>query len=159
MQANERNGTGDPLEQIIVRAAADLQKLRNERMEITRRIARIKETISGLATLCEDEHLKERLMELLDTPSSGRQAGLTRACRQALIEASAPMTSGQIVKAIERSNTLLSKYKDAAGTVNTVLNRLVRYGEAEKVLGPHGRVAWKWASKSAGDIRPQGTST
>ncbi len=155
----ERNGPVEPLEQIIKRAAADLQRLRNERLEITKRIASIKETVSGLATLCDDEQAKARLMELLDTPSSGRQAGLTRACRQALIEASAPLTSSQIAIAIQRSNTLLSKYKDPSGAVNTVLNRLVRYGEAEKVLGPHGRVAWQWASKSDGDTPPQGKRT
>jgi len=138
----------ETLDQIIRRAAADLQRLRNERMEITKRIARIKETISGLATMCEDEQLKERMLELVDTPSSGRRAGLTRAVRLALMEASAPLTSAQVAKAIQRSNALLSKYKDPSGTVNTVLNRLVRYGEVQKVPGPHGQLAWQWASKS-----------
>src|SRR5690242_10779963 len=98
-QTDEQNGHVETVEQIIRRAAADLQRLRSERMEITKRIARIKETISGLATLCEDEQLKARLLELVDTPSSGRQAGLTRAVRLALMEASAPLTSGQVAKA------------------------------------------------------------
>src|SRR5690242_6740814 len=92
-QKEERNGPVEPLEQIIKRAAADLQRLRNERMEITKRIASIKETVSGLATLCADEQVKARLLELVDTPSSGRQAGLTRAVRLALMESSAPLTS------------------------------------------------------------------
>lgn len=154
----EANGDVESLEQIIRRAAADLQRLRSERMEIAKRIARIKETISGLASLCEDEQLKARLMELVDTPPSGRQAGLTRACRLALMEASAPLTSGQVAREVQRSNALLSKYKDPSGAVNTVLNRLVRYGEAQKVPGPHGQVAWQWASKSDVDIAREGTS-
>jgi chorismate mutase len=157
-QTREANAEVESLEQIIRRAAADLQRLRSERMEITKRIARIKETICGLATLCEDEQLKERMLELVDTPSSGRQAGLTRACRLVLMEASAPLTSGQVAKAIQRTNTLLSRYKDPSGTVNTVLNRLVRYGEAQKVPGPHGQLAWLWVSKSDGDLARQDTS-
>ena len=156
-QTDEQNGHVETVEQIIRRAAADLQRLRSERMEITKRIARIKETISGLATLCEDEQLKARLLELVDTPSSGRQAGLTRAVRLALMESSAPLTSSQVAKVIQGSNALLSKYKDAAGAVNTVLNRLVRYGEVQKVPGPYGQLAWQWASKSDVDIAREDT--
>lgn len=143
----ETTGHIEPLEQIIRRAAAQLQALYTQRTEITRRITEIKKQISSLAALSEDPQLKLRLMQLVDRPASGRQHGLTQACRLALIEASAPMTSTQVAKAIQQSYASVAKYKDPAGVVNTVLNRLVRYGEAQKVVDPDGRLAWEWASR------------
>lgn len=146
--AVEASWHAEPLEQIIRRAETELQALYKQRTEVTRRITEIKKQISSLAALSEDQELKLRLTVLIDSPASGRQKGLTHACRVALIEACVPMTSSQVAKAIQQSYSRIANYKDPAGVVNTVLNRLVRYGEAQKVVDAHGRLVWEWASRS-----------
>lgn len=153
-QIEATDGKTDELEVIIKRAAADLQDQYKKRTDASKRIAEIKRTISGLAQMCERPDLKAKLLELVDHPSSQRQMGLTRSCRIVLIEASAPMTSSEVADAVQRIYAPLSNSKDRSGTVNTILNRLVRQGEVQKGLDKHGRLVWQWSSKSTNVRHP-----
>jgi hypothetical protein len=77
------------------------------------------------------------------------------------MESSGPLLCQQVCNEIKRRNpATLAKHKDPLASVNTVLNRLAKYGEARIVTNERGKRAWEWATETPA-VRPnkeQGSS-
>jgi len=144
--------------QELVRLVQDeLRQLLQQRADVTGRIGTLKKTVSGLATLFGENVLSEELKELVDKSRPGRERGFTRTCRAILMEAETPMSARQVCDQITaQSPSLLQRHKDPLASVTTVLNRLVDYGEAQRVVLNDNRRGWKWvvASNGPGDALP-----
>lgn len=135
--------------EVLRSARAELEHLVAQRAEITRRIGTTKQAIIGMARLFGGNALQSAVLELIDHRSTNRQSGFTRACRYLLTEASAPMTSSDLCNGLRRKfPELAARHKDLTASVTTVLNRLVRYGEASISGAVHGRRAWTWVSET-----------
>jgi hypothetical protein len=75
----------------IVKVAHDeLQRLIEQRAEITLRIGRIKQTIVGLCNLFGDDELRDDLYELLNGKARVRRPGITQTCRKVVMGARRP---------------------------------------------------------------------
>ena len=159
-QTAEKPSTSAPganrhVQDVIQRAERELQQLIEERAEVTKRIGTVKQTIVGLANLFGDGILDDALLDLVDRKSSARQPGVTRACRRVLMEAGRPMSACDICDEIQRSvPALLAHHKDPMATINTILSRLVEYGEATVLPGERGLRAWLWAAERKSRSNP-----
>jgi hypothetical protein len=141
-------GANRHVQDVIRRAEGELRQLIDERAEVTKRIGTVKQTIVGLANLFGDGILDAALLELVDRRSGPRQPGITRACRRVLLEAGRPMSARDVCGEIQRTlPALLARHKDPMATINTILGRLVDYGEATVLPGDHGQRAWRWAAE------------
>jgi hypothetical protein len=135
------------VQEVLLKAQAELRQLMHQRVEITRQIGTVKQTISGLAVVFGDDVLNDDLLELVGRKTGGRQRGLTRACRRILMESSRPMTARDVCEQILRTiPSLLSGHKHSMASVATILNRLGQYGEATAVTIEQGGRAWQWAA-------------
>jgi hypothetical protein len=141
-------GANPHVQDVIRRAEGELRQLIEERAEVTKRIGTVKQTIVGLANLFGDGILDTALLDLVDRKSGPRQPGITRACRRVLLEAGRPMSARKVCDEIQRTlPNLLVRHKDPMATINTILGRLVDYGEATVLPGDHGQRAWLWAAE------------
>jgi hypothetical protein len=106
----------------------------------------VKQTIAGLANLFGPDVLNAELQELVTgRKPGGARAGFTRTCRLVLMENTRPMSARDVCDQIrERDPVMLSRHRDPAASVTTVLNRLTEYGAARAVTLPNGRRAWQW---------------
>lgn len=144
-------GVNRHVQDVIQRAEHELRQLIDERAEVTKRIGTVKQTIVGLANLFGDGILDDALSDLIDRKSSSRQPGITRACRRVLMEARRSMSARDICGEIQRTApALLARHKDPMATINTILSRLVDYGEATVLPGDRGQRAWLWAAERKG---------
>jgi hypothetical protein len=140
-------GANRHVQDVIQRAEHELRQLMEERAEVTKRIGTVKQTIVGLANLFGDDILDAALSDLVDRKSSSRQPGITRACRGVLMEAQRPMSAREVCDEIQRSvPALLARHKDPMATINTILSRLVDYGEATVLSGDRGQRTWLWSA-------------
>ena len=63
------------------------------------------------------------------------------------MEAGRPMGARDVCDEIQRTlPALLAHHKDPMATINTILGRLVYYGEATGSPGDRGQRAWLWAA-------------
>ena len=133
------------VQEVVRKAHEELRQLMRHRLQITRRIGTVKQTIVGLATLFGDGMLNDELLELVDRKSKSRRPGITEACRTALMEAPKTMTARDVYDQIQETTPLLlAEHKYPMAAVTTILTRLVSYGEAREVTGNRGRRAWQW---------------
>jgi chorismate mutase len=133
--------------EVMQRADHELRHLIAERAELTKRIGTAKRTIMGLAKLFGNETLDTVLSDV-DRRRSPRQRGITRACRRVLMEAQRPMSARDVCDEIQRTApALLARHKDPIASINTILARLVEYGEAGVSPGGHGQRVWLWAAE------------
>ena len=138
----------EDLERVIGRIRRELLVLRQEQATISKRIAVIKRAITGLAEIFGSEVIDAELQTLLSQPSHRAfpptHPGLTDLCRKSLRESHHPLTLPEIIEQIrKRHSVLLANHKNPRTSVSVVLRRLVDYSEAEAVLSPEGRCAWK----------------
>jgi hypothetical protein len=141
---------GAHVNKLLEEIYGEFQALTIQRETILRRIGTLRRTIIGLAHLFGSEVVDESVLEAIDRKSGTRSHGLTRTCRLALMESSGPLTCQQVCDDIKHRNpALLAKHKDALASVNTVLNRLAKYGEARVVVNERGKRAWEWATETA----------
>jgi hypothetical protein len=151
-QTTEKPAAGSPganrhVQDVIRRAEHELRQLMEERAEVTKRIGTVKQTIVGLANLFGDGILDAALSDLVDRKSGSRQPGITRACRGVLMQARRPMSAREVCDEIQRTvPALLARHKDPMATINTILSRLVEYGEATVSSGDRGQRAWLWSA-------------
>jgi len=146
--AGASGGANRHVQDVIRRAEGELRQLIEERAEVTKRIGTVKQTIVGLANLFGDSILDAALLDLVDRKSGPRQPGITRACRKVLLEAGRPMSARDVCDEIQRSLPgLLARHKDPMATMNTILSRLVEYGEATVLPGDRGQRCWQWAAE------------
>jgi hypothetical protein len=126
----------------------ELVQLLQRRAAIMQRIGAVKKTVVGLAALFGDCNLDDNLRELLGIGSPQRVSGLTSMCRRVLMEASQGLSAQDVLKEISAQNpSLLAAHKDPLASIATVLNRLVDYGEAQRVQLKDSRRGWKWAAE------------
>ena len=139
------------VQEVMRRAEQELRQLIEERAEVTKRIGTVKRTIVGLAKLFGDGILDADLLDLFDRKLGARQPGVTRACRRVLMEAQRPMSARDVCDEIQRTvPALLASHKDPMATINTILGRLVAYGEAIVMPGDRGQRGWLWAAEHDG---------
>lgn len=152
---------GAQVNKLLEEIYGEFQALTNQRAAILRRIGTLRRTILGLVNLFGDEVVGESVLQVVDRKSSTRSQGLTRTCRLVLMESSGPLLCQQVCDEIKRRNpATLAKHKDPLASVNTVLNRLAKYGEARIVTNERGKRAWEWATETPA-VRPakeQGSS-
>jgi hypothetical protein len=146
------NGTSSPTDphvlQVIRAAQQELGELMQQRTEIMRRIGTTKQTLIGLARLFGDAQLQQELIEFMDERATTRQPGFTRACRMVLMEAKGGVNSREMCEQLwHRNRDLAVRHKDLLASVTTVLNRLVRYGEAQ-AIEENGRRVWIWVANA-----------
>jgi hypothetical protein len=152
------NGDNRHVLDVVRQTERELRQLIEERAKLTKRIGSLKQTIVGLAEIFGDGILNTTLLDLVVRKSSSRRSGITPACRRILMEAGRPMTARDVCDEIQRTApALLAHHKDPMATINTILGRLVYYGEATGLPGDRGQRAWLW---EAGDknrlIAPDG---
>lgn len=120
-----------------------LRELMEERRVVAKRIRTVKQTIVGLANLFGNTILDSASLALVGRPRGTRQRGITRACRQVLLDARRPMTAREVRDELKRSvPALLDSYKDAMAAIHTILGRLVKYGDATVMSRGRGQRAW-----------------
>jgi hypothetical protein len=136
-------------EKVIREVRELLHSLERERKQIVRRICTIKQTMVGLASLYGEEIFDEQLLELVGRKTNKRRSGLTKTCRMVLIQAGRPLSAREVCNQImSQQPVLLLSHKDPMATVNTLLSRLVEYGEARVATDETGRRTWQWATAS-----------
>jgi hypothetical protein len=140
----ENAQSAEHVQQVVRQAHEELRQLLQRRSEIIKRIAAVKQAISGLAKLLGDEVLNEELMELLNRKTSGRKPGFTKTCRMILMRSGRAMSSREICDYFQKKMpVLLARHKDPTASVTAVMNRLVKHGEAEAEM-LNGRRVWRW---------------
>jgi hypothetical protein len=137
-----------PVLEVARQVQIELRELIRQRTAVMRRIGTVKRTVASLAALFGTESLSPDLRDLMDGEMRVRRTGFTRAVRAILMEAEAVMSAREVCDRInERDPGMLARHKDPMASVTTVLNRLVAYGEAQRVLaGPH-KCSWQWAAE------------
>ena len=119
------------VQEVVRKAHEELRQLMRHRLQITRRIGRVKQTIVGLATLFGDGMLNDELLELVDRKPKTRQPGITEACRKALMEAPKTMTARRL-RSDSRDDAAAigrTQISHGSGHYNIDPARLVRRGE------------------------------
>jgi hypothetical protein len=134
---------------VIEQAELELCELFKERAKVTRRIGSLKRTIVGLVEIFGDEvTLDTELSGLVDRKGHSRRSGITLACRKILAQTHHPMSNRDLCDELQKTSpALLAHHKDPLATVNTILNRLVSYGEAVASSGTRGQRVWLWATE------------
>jgi hypothetical protein len=136
---------------VVERAEQELRGLLKERAEITKRISTVKRTIVGLANLFGDGVLGSALSHMVDRESSPRQRGITKACRRVLMDAQQPMSASAVWDEIRQTAPdLMTRNKDPMATINTILGRLLKYGEVTVLTKNRGARMWQWVAEGDG---------
>ena len=131
------------IQELCRSAQQELRQLMRDRAQVVKRICTIKRTLVGLAELFGENILDEELTRMLLPKTSDGQPGLTAVCRDTLLREGRALTATQMYRLVrQRSPLLLAEHKEPISSVTTVLNRLVKYGEAELVLVGKRR-AWR----------------
>jgi hypothetical protein len=147
------SGTNSHVEAILQKAHEELCDLLRQRLEVTRRIGSVKQTIVGLIKLFGDGVVADELR--VEHRVYRRGEGVTDSCRRVLMEASEPMSSRRVCDLIQQTAPgVLANHKDPLATVNTVLGRLVQYGEARAVTSEQGHRVWQWSAENGSQESP-----
>ncbi|MGA8866944.1 MAG: hypothetical protein WB510_08245 [Candidatus Sulfotelmatobacter sp.] len=139
------NAVAPHLLEVIRSAEQELTGLLQRRAEITRRMASLKQMLSGLADLFGASILDDELLVTVNRGTANRQKGLTRACRLILMEARTPLRARQgCEELLRRFPELAQHHKDLRASVTTVFHRLAVYAEARCFLDDAGQRVWEW---------------
>ncbi|HLV87779.1 MAG TPA: hypothetical protein VKV39_12420 [Candidatus Sulfotelmatobacter sp.] len=136
--------------QAVARQVHDeLRQLLQLRADVTRRIGTLKRTVDGLASVFGENALTEELRHVVENGRSNRRQGFTKTCREILTTCDSPVTAREVYdRLLKAAPILLERHKDPLASVTTVLNRLVEYGEAQRVTLPDNKRAWRWVAES-----------
>jgi hypothetical protein len=146
----ENNGSSD-VRIVIGRMTEELQALIQQRDEVVRKICTVKKTVAGLVTLFGPGEAGAQLPEWL-AHRDPRRSGLSDECRLVLMNAERPLAVREVRDRVVRRLPSLASHRDSLASVTTILNRLIRYGEACRVMDTSGRQRWAWATE-----KPNGT--
>ena len=140
------------LKMVVEQALDQLRQLTLQRQEIVQRIAIIKRTINGLALLYGGE--------LQPKPEDGATAkprpGITNACRILLNRADTPLCARELYAILQGEfPDLFRQPGNHYASLVTILNRLVKYGEADTFLRNGSRF---WQRHRPADHRLGGSS-
>jgi hypothetical protein len=141
---------------VIRSAEQELTGLLQQRAEITRRMAALKQTLSGLAQFFgSDAIFAPEFLATIDRRIVIRKKGLTQACRLILMESSTPLRAGQGCEELQRRfPELARRHKDLRASVCTVFHRLTGYAEARCCLDEEGQRVWEWAAERSTTAQP-----
>lgn len=141
------------LQMVVERAHDQLQRLTLQRHEIARRIALIKRTIDGLVLLYGVE-LQRRPM---DGAIRQHRRGITNACRAVLNRADTSLSVREVSALLQKEFPELFRQRgNHYSSLVTILNRLVKYGEADTFLRNGSRF---WQRHQSADHRSVGPSS
>ena len=102
-------------------------------------------TSLGLVELFGENILDDELSKLILPKTGNGEPGLTTVCREILLKEGRSLTANETVRLIQkRFPSVLAEHKVPVSSVMTVLNRLVKYGEADSVFVGKRR-AWQKA--------------
>jgi hypothetical protein len=106
--------TPDPHVLKVIRSAEqELTGLLQQRAEITRRMAALKQMLSGLAQLFGDGIFEHEFLATIDRGIVTWEKGLTRACRSILMESRTPLRARQACEELQRRfPELAQRHKD-----------------------------------------------
>lgn len=128
-------------------AEQELTSLLGQKAEIMRRIGTVKKMLAGMASLFGDSILNDELLFALDGGIRSGRKGFTPACRQVLMESSAPLPIRHAcVELQHRFPDLVAHHKDLNASVTTIFHRLVKYGQARCFVDDRGIRVWEWAT-------------
>jgi len=139
-------------QELVQQMHDELRHLLLQRAEIMRRIGTAKKTIAGLAALFGEMVLSKDLRELMNRGPREQPSGLTRTCRAILMEADHALSAREVRDRMqERTPALVDRQKDPIASITTILNRLVDYGEAERVASGNKQRSWRWVVEPRGE--------
>ena len=119
------------VQMVAAQALDHLRQLSQQRQEIAQRIAIIKRTINGLALLYGGE-LQCRPE---DGATAKRRCGITNACRVVLNRADTSLSAREVYAILQGEfPDFFREPGNHYASVVTILNRLVKYGEADTFL-------------------------
>lgn len=122
-------------------ARSEFDRLIQQRLALEKRILHLKQTISGLMALCEqDEEPKGDKAEF--APSFPRSVRLTSATRQVLAESESPITPPKLRDILIRRGLNMSQYANQLSVIHNTLLRLQRQGQTMQISG-----AWALTDK------------
>jgi hypothetical protein len=148
MAAPATNTANPHVQEVIRSAEQELTRLLQQRTEITRRMATLKQMLSGLAQLFGDGILKHEFLGTIDREIVTREKGLTRACRSILMESRTPLGMRQACEELQRRfPELAQRHKDLRASVTTIFHRLTSYAQARCSLDHEGKRVWVWATE------------
>ena len=112
------------------KATSKLYDISYETVKLKDEITRLRRTITALAAMCSESPFSDGL-------------GITESCIEVMDSARAPMTTVDVMGALERMGFDLASQKNAAASVHAVLGRLATKGKIEKVTDSDNAVIWK----------------
>ena len=119
------------LQMVVERALDQLRQLTRQREEIAQRIALIKRTVNGLALLYGAQ--LQRMPE--DGDTAARRRGIISACRAVLNRAETALSAREVFAILQGEFPhLVRSSGNRYAALITILNRLVKYGEADTFL-------------------------
>jgi hypothetical protein len=139
----------NPFEIALKQARKSLNEAYEERDAIEQRILRLKQTIDGLAALCEPEPNED-----LVQAEAGHmlfQASLTASIRRIFSETTEPMlTPVEVRNALLEMGVKLTKYKQPMVPIHNTLKRLEAQGELVPFIDDAGDLrGYRWVSPLA----------
>jgi hypothetical protein len=136
------------VQEVLRTAQQELSGLLRQREDIMKRIGKIKQMLSGMASLFGDSILYDELRVALDGRPSNRRKGFTRACRQILMQSRTPLPLRYFVGELRRRfPDLAGRHRDLSASVTTVFHRLANYGEARCSMDETGGRVWEWVAE------------
>src|SRR5882672_2371061 len=90
------------VEEVVRSAERELYELLQHRADLMKRIGTLKQTLAGLADLFGDGVLSEQLLAVLDRKPPRHAPGLTRACRNVLMESAKPLGTREVDQELRR---------------------------------------------------------
>lgn len=139
-----------PVQGVLEKLQSELKQSLVERAEVMRQIGTVKKTIIGLASVFGKNLLTDDVQKLVGLRAASRKRGITQACRAVLMAAEGSMTAHDTLSEVQsQDRNLLAGHKNPLASVTTVLNRLVSYGEVQKVTLGKGTRLWKWSSPAS----------
>ncbi len=143
----ENTGNVQDVRVVIGRMTEELQTLIQQRDEVMRKICTVKKTVAGLVSLFGENTFQPDLPDFLGNKSS-RNSGLSAECRFVLMNAERPLSAREVRDRVIDRLPSLANHRDPLASVTTILNRLIRYGEACHVVDERtGRQHWAWITE------------
>jgi len=143
---SENNGQSNDLQVVVSRIKEELQTLLQQRDDIVRRIGTVKKTVAGLVSLFGAAEMDPQLQQVLGYKDT-RRPGLSAECRMALMSAERFLSAREVRDRVVTRLPSLANHRDSLASVTTILNRLIRYGEAQRVRDESGVHRWGWATQ------------
>jgi predicted nucleic acid-binding Zn-ribbon protein len=135
----------DVYSQALEKAQKELASLREDRQKIDGRMAKLEQTIKGLAAICEEQQaeISSDLADLpIVEPEDLGNLGLTGSIRKILSSRQTQMTPTEIRDALVESGMDLDKYSNAMVAIHNTLKRLFDQGELAKSKDEPIRYIW-----------------